>query len=88
VDQWREVYARCHGLEANDPKTLRVKDHYFPLLDAAYQDRDPQAWFKIMRNLNVGCPLPKDYSQWRVPVAPKPKVELRADLEETQGLPF
>ena len=65
IEQWREIVARCQGLSTDDPKWFRVRDYYLPAFDAAYQDRNAGLWEELLRNFNVGCPLPPAYVPFR-----------------------
>ena len=87
MNAWREIVARVEGVPVDGAKGERIRTHYFPLLDEAYTNRDPQAWAKIVRNLNVGCPISAHYHQWRVFTPIPGNVQSRPNLEEKEALP-
>ena len=91
IEQWWEIVARCQGLSTDDPKWFRVRDHYLPAFDAAYQDRNAVLWEELLRNFNVGCPLPPAYVPshpvWMIERLGPDVVQYRATYESIEPVP-
>ena len=86
LEMWREVTARCEGVSLDDPKWLRIRDHYLPLFEQAYEERDAVLWAETVRNFNVGCPLPKDYqAKWKIALVP-PESSPQPNMGEKQAI--
>jgi hypothetical protein len=82
--QWQSVALRLSGTSDTDPRMERVRNHYFPLFDAAYSERNPQKWAEIMRNFQVGFPLPPNFKEFKVQEPPKKKVEPAPIVDEIE----